>query len=141
MFFINVPLPQLFCGNACLYENVFPLKLFIFIWDSMNYFFIVKVVVASSQYVQIALPHDVTENIHCQVTMGRWRWPGNYMTTSLIPKIHVTNVLDRLHNIQENLDLLCNIQAVGKHGYVTSQTGSSHTLPDMMHYCWKVTWK
>ncbi len=48
-----------------VFINTSPLKLFIFIWNTMNYFFMVKVVVvASSQQVKcsISLPHDVTVN-------------------------------------------------------------------------------
>ncbi len=50
--------------------------------------------------------------------------------TSLIPNNHVTNSLDLLHKMQENLDLVHKIQVVGKHGYFTSKTGSSHTSQD-----------
>ncbi len=48
-------------------------------------------------------------------------------TYILIPNNHVTNSLDLLHKIQENLDIVHNIEVVGKHGYFTSKTGSSHT--------------
>ncbi len=45
--------------------NIFPWKLFIFVWNTMDYF--VKVAVASLQKVKcsISLPHDVIENTHC----------------------------------------------------------------------------
>ncbi len=102
--------------------NIFPLQLFIFIWNSMDYFFIVKVRVASSQQVKwpISVPHDVTVNTHCSGTMDRWRCPNN----------HVTNSLDLSHKIQENLDLLHTIQVLGKHGYFTSKTKYSHKSQD-----------
>ncbi len=37
-------------------------------------------------------------------------------TYILIPNNHVTNSLGLLHKIQENLDLVHNIEVVGKHG-------------------------
>ncbi len=55
--------------QATVYTSIVDLAV-IFTWDTMNYFFIVKVVVASSQQVtcSISLPHDVTVNTHCHVT-------------------------------------------------------------------------
>ncbi len=35
--------------------NIFPLKLFIFIWNTMDYFFIAKLAVASSQQVKCSI--------------------------------------------------------------------------------------
>ncbi len=52
-------------------------------------------------------------------------WDNGWVMLSLMPKNRVTNILDLLHNIQENLDLVHKIQVVGKHGYFTSKTGSS----------------
>ncbi len=49
------------------------------------------------------------------------------MTLPLIPNNHVTNSLDLLYKIQENLDLSHKIQVVGKHEYFNSKTESSHT--------------
>ncbi len=69
------------------FMNIFPLKLFILIWDTMNYLFIVNVVVASSQQVKCftLLPpwrhskhplscHSAYVMLGqlCNVTMGRW---------------------------------------------------------------------
>ncbi len=45
---------------------------------------------------------------------------------------HVTNRLDLLHEIQENLDILYKIQVVGKHGHFNSKTESSHTSQDKL---------
>ncbi len=65
-----------------LYTNV--------LWVGQNEdFFIVKVVVTSSQQVKcsISLPHDVTENSHCHVTMVRWHCLGNYAMSQWVEGI------------------------------------------------------
>ncbi len=69
-----------------IFRNIFPLKLLIFIWNTTNYFLIVKVVVASSQQEKysVSLPHDVRVNNHCDVTMSRWHCLGNYVTSQWI---------------------------------------------------------
>ncbi len=41
--------------SSYIFMNIFPLKLFIFIWDTINYFFILKVGVASSQQVKCSI--------------------------------------------------------------------------------------
>ncbi len=73
----------------CFYEYI---SVNIFIWDTMNYFFIVKVV-ASSQQVKCSisswssLPYDFTVNTHCHVTMGRWCCLGNYVMSQWVGDI------------------------------------------------------
>ncbi len=52
--------------------------------------------------------------------------------TSLMPNNHVTNSLDLLLKMQENLNLLHKIQVVEKHGYVTSKTGSRQISQDKL---------
>ncbi len=74
----------------CYFFNIFPLRLFIFIWN-MEYFFIVKVTVAWSQQVKFSklLPHDVTVNTHCDMTMVRWCCVGNYVMSQCIGDVAI----------------------------------------------------
>ncbi len=75
-----------------VFVNIFPSKLFIFIWTTMNYFFIVKVVVASSQQAKcsISLLNDVTVN-----TMSKWSCLGNYAMSQWVGDIVMDNKWSR----------------------------------------------
>ncbi len=70
--------------DVCI--NMFPLKLFIFIWYIMNYFFIVHVVATSSKQVKcsISRSHDVTVKTNWKVTMGRWHCLVNYIMSQWV---------------------------------------------------------
>ncbi len=72
------------------------------------------------------------------VQTTRWQHNGQ-VKLSLIANNHVTNCLDLLHKIQENLDFIHKIQVIGKHGYFTSKTGSNHTSQDKCLY-FLTTW-
>ncbi len=98
-----------FYGFPVNFINIFPLKLFMFIWNTTNYFCVRKIIVASSQQVKcsILLLHCITVNTHCDVTvwMGKWStwiddiayatiWHHNRLVTfSFIPNNHLTNSL------------------------------------------------
>ncbi len=66
-------------------------KIVYFIKNTIDYFFIVKVLGAPSQQVKcsISLPHDVTVNTHCHVTMGLWCCLGNYVTSQWIGDVAI----------------------------------------------------
>ncbi len=73
------------------------------------------------------MPHDVTVNTHCDVTIGRRcclvdnhvpsQWLGDIVMDT---NAYVTNGLDIVQKIQKILDLLQKIPVVGKRGYFTS---------------------
>ncbi len=103
----------------------------------MDYFFIVKLVGDPSQQVKcsISLPHEVTVNTHCHVTMGLWLCLGNYVMSQWIGDVAIDTKQSwdkqpalLLYKIHENLDLLHKM--VGKNGYFNSKTESSHTSQD-----------
>ncbi len=52
------------------------------------------------------------------------------MTLSLIPNNHVTNSMNSLDLFTQYLVHKIQVDLVGKHGYFTSKTGSSHTSQD-----------
>ncbi len=115
-----------FCFLSCdVFMNIFPLKLFIFIWNTMNYFFIVKVVVTSSQHVtcSVSMLLDITANTHCHDTMGRWRCLCNYYVTSQW-------VCDIVIDTKQSCDQQPGsfTQELGKPGYFTQDPGGMKTL-------------
>ncbi len=83
------PLRKLFLYcfyTVMFFMNIFTLKL---IWNIMNYFFMVKMIVASSQQLtcfRISLPHGITVNTHCLVTMGRWHCLSNYIMSPTVSR-------------------------------------------------------
>ncbi len=74
-----------------VFLNLFLVKLLFFFWNTMDYFFIVKVVVASLQQVKcfISLPHDITVNTHCHVTMWMWCFLGNYVMSQWVGDVAI----------------------------------------------------
>ncbi len=74
-----------------VFLNLFLVKLLFFFWNTMDYFFIVKVVVASLQEVKcsISLPHDITVNTHCHVTMWMWCFLGNYVMSQWVGDVAI----------------------------------------------------
>ncbi len=74
----------------CFFEFISS-KIVISFWNTMDSFFIVKVVVASSQQVKcsISLPHGITVNTHCYVTMGMWCYLGNYVTSQWVGDVAI----------------------------------------------------
>ncbi len=118
--------------------NIFLVKLFIFIWNTIDYFFIVKVGAPWQQVkFSISLPHDITVNTHCHVMMGLWSCLDNYVTSQWIGGV----AIDTKQSCDKQPESF--IQDPGKpgsftqhpdggknHGYFNSKTESSHTSQD-----------
>ncbi len=108
--------------------NIFPLKIFIFIWKSVDYCFLEKVIVLSKMF-HMTVPlmkcviwqcgTEVTANIHCNTTVGM----SHYDTKVYHPGSNTT--LHCSHITTENLNFLHQDPVDGKHGYFTTKLNIS----------------
>ncbi len=97
--------------------------MFIYIWNIMDYFFIVKVVVASPLQVKcfMSLLINVTANTHCDNTMARWRCLDTYVMSQWVCDV----TIDTNQSCEQPLGSFT--QDPGKPGTFTQDPGGMKT--------------
>ncbi len=123
-----------------VFVNIFLVKLFIFIWNTVDYFCIVKVVEAPLQQVKIfhitAPWHHRIHPLSCHNRF--WCCLGNYVTSQWIGDVAIDTKLscDKQPGsfIQDpgTPGSFTQYPGGGKHGYFNSKTESSYTSQDKL---------